>query len=211
MLFGDLALAFRVVFFLPEQGQIAIQIPLEFIVEEHADRPASAALNASSLLLVKPVEIGVVFDLAQLHQTVVDGLIVGELAVLLEETMCSLGERYYSQGLLLRDFKGLLAQQGLPRKIADVLLHPLAISGVGKLREVRRGNHAEFADFLEGMHLGIAEEIRPVTDVILAPRVAAFLAGGMLLPSVGAIATARGLRRRNPTVSRVGRCRSGLT
>ena len=76
---ATLALAFRVIFFRPEQGQVAIQIPLEFVVEKHADRPAAAALDAGSLFLIEAVQIGVVFDLARLHQAVVDGLITGEL------------------------------------------------------------------------------------------------------------------------------------
>ena len=51
----------------PEQRQVAIQIPLEFIVEDHADQPSSALLDAGSLFLVEPVEIGIVFDFARLR------------------------------------------------------------------------------------------------------------------------------------------------
>ena len=79
VLLGDSVSCVRVVFFRRHLGQIAIQISLEFIVEEHADRPASAALDAGSLFLIEPVEIGVVSDFARFQQTVVDGLIVGKL------------------------------------------------------------------------------------------------------------------------------------
>ena len=80
-----------------------------------------------------------------------------------------------------------------------------AIPAVGMFREVRHGDHAELADFLQGVHLGIAEEIRAITDVIRAWGSTPFVAGGMLVPSFGAIATARGLRRGIPTVTRVRR------
>jgi len=84
-------------------------------------------------------------------------------------------------------------------------INSLAISAVGVLREVRHRDHAELADFLEGVHLGIAKEIGAVPDVISARRITAFVAGGMLLPNLSAIATVRGFRRRISTVSRVGR------
>jgi len=77
VLFRDFAFAVEIVFFRSQQGEIAIQIALEFIVEEYADRAASAALDAGNFLLLKPVEIGVVFDFAGFHQAVVDGLVVG--------------------------------------------------------------------------------------------------------------------------------------
>jgi hypothetical protein len=60
------------------------------------------------------------------------------------------------------------------------------------------------------MHLGIAEEIRAITDVIRAWGSIPFVAGGMLVTSFAAIATARGLRLRISTISRVGRCCSVL-
>jgi hypothetical protein len=49
VLFGDLALTVQVVFFRSQEGQIAIQIPFEFIVEEHADyRPRAMAEKAAA-------------------------------------------------------------------------------------------------------------------------------------------------------------------
>jgi len=60
VLFRDFAFAVEIVFFRSQQGEIAIQIALEFIVEEYADRAASAALDAGNFLLIEPVEIGVV-------------------------------------------------------------------------------------------------------------------------------------------------------
>jgi hypothetical protein len=79
------------------------------------------------------------------------------------------------------------------------------------LRKVRDGDHPELADFLQGVHLGIAEEIRAITDVIRAWGSTPFVAGRMLAPSFGAIATGRGFRRGIPTVSCIGRCCSVLT
>ena len=117
------SLAVWIVFFRAKQGQIAIQIALEFIVEEHADRPASGALDAGSFFLIEPVEIGVVFDFARLPQAVVDGLIVGQLIRLLEKAVPGFGERYDSQGLFLRDFHGLVGNERLLGKAANVFVH----------------------------------------------------------------------------------------
>ena len=127
----------EIVFFRSEQGQIAIQIPLQFVVEKHADRSASAALDAGSFLLIEPVEIGVVFDFTGFHQAVVDGLVVGHLVRVLEKAMPGFCERDNAQRLLLRDFKGVVPDQGLACERANVLLHSFTISAVGVLRKVR--------------------------------------------------------------------------
>jgi hypothetical protein len=142
---------------------------------------------------------------------VIDGLIVGELVRLREKAVPSFRKDHNSQGLLLRDFNGLVGEERLPPKSANVLFHPFAIPAVGMLCEVCHGDHPELADFLQGVHLGIAEEIRAITDVIRAWGSTPYVAGGMLFPSFGAVVTARGLRRGIPTVSCIGRCCSVLT
>ena len=93
-------LAVRVVFVRAEQGEITIEIPLEFVVEQHADRPASAALDAGSLFLIEPVEIGIVFDLTGFDQTVVDGLVVGHLIRILEKAVPGFRKSDNAQRLL---------------------------------------------------------------------------------------------------------------
>jgi len=205
VLLGDSFLGVRVIFRRRHLGQIAIQIPLEFIVEENANRPASAALDAGCLFLIEPVEIVVVLDLARFQQTVIDRLIVGNFVRVLEKAVASLRERYNSQGLFLRDFNGLVADERVTGKPPNIFVHPFSISAVGILREVRHRNHAELADFLDGVHLGIAEEIGPVPDVISAGRIAALLAAGMLRPNFGAIAAVRGASRGISTAWRVGK------
>ena len=101
VLFRDFAFAVESVFFRSQQGQIVIQIPFEFIVEEHADRAASAALDAGNFLLIEPVEIGVVFDFAGFHQAVVDGLVVGHLIRVLENAMPGFRKGHDTQGLFV--------------------------------------------------------------------------------------------------------------
>ena len=85
----------------------------------------------------------------------------------------------------------------------NVFVASFAISGVGKLRKVRYGNDAKLADFLEGVHLGIAEKIGAIPDVIGARRIAVFVAGGMLFANLGGIAAANRLLAR--TCRRLGR------
>jgi hypothetical protein len=55
------------------------------------------------------------------------------------------------------------------------------------------------------VHLGIAEKIGAVPDVVGARRIGAFVASGMLLPSIIAIATVWGFWRWIPRASCVGR------
>src|ERR1700732_3093902 len=83
----DSLLCIRIVFFRSKKRQIAIERPLEFIVEKHADGSASAALDAVSLFLIEAVEIGVVFDFAGFPQAVVNGLTIGKLVRLFKEAM----------------------------------------------------------------------------------------------------------------------------
>jgi hypothetical protein len=95
-----------------------------------------------------------------------------------------------TQSLLLRDFHGLIGKERLLCKPPNVFVHLLRISSVGIPREVRDGNYAEFADFLQCVHLGFAEEIGAIADVVGARRITAWVAGVMLLARLGAIATA---------------------
>src|SRR4029077_14868519 len=129
----------------------------------------------------------------------------GELVCLREKAVPGLGERYNSQGLLLRDFNRLVGNERLSGKPSNVFIHLFAMSAVGILRQVRHGNHAELANFLEGVHLGIAEEIDAATGVILARGIAAFVVGGMLFANLVVFATASDFRHRVPAVSCVGR------
>ena len=119
----------------------------------------------------------------------------------LENAVPGFRKRDNAQRLLLRDFKGVVSDQRLACERANVLLHSFAIPVVGVLRQVRHRDDAELADFCQGVHLGIAEEIGAIPDVIGARRIAAFVAGRMLLAGFGAIAAARGFRRRTPALS----------
>ena len=77
----------------------------------HAHRPAARAFDPGGLLLIEAVQIGVVFGFSRLHQTVVDGLVVGEPVGLLEKPLPRFGQGENAQRLLLRDFKGLFGQR----------------------------------------------------------------------------------------------------
>jgi hypothetical protein len=158
-------------------------------------------LDASGLFLVKPVEIGVVPDFTGLPQAVVNGLVVGKLMGLPEKAVPGFRQRYDAQGLFPRDFDGLVGDERLLGEPPKVFVGPFAISAVGKLRKVRYGNDPKLADFLQGVDLGIAEEIGAITDVIGARRITAFVVGGVLFANFGASAVARDFRRGLPSVS----------
>jgi hypothetical protein len=125
---------------------------------------------------------------------VVNGLVVGQLIGVPEKAVPGFRKRYDAQGLFLRDFHGLVGNERLLGEPPNVFVASFAISAVGKLREVCYRNYAKPADFLERVHLGIAEKVAAITDVIRARKVAAFVAGGMLFANLGAIAAARDFR-----------------
>ena len=83
----------RIVFFRSKKRQIVIQIALNFVVEQHADWAAFAALDASSFFLIEPVEIGVVSDFAGFAQAVVNGLVVGQLVGVPEKAVPGFRQR----------------------------------------------------------------------------------------------------------------------
>ena len=102
-----------VVFFRSEFGQVAIEIPLEFIVQNDAQRSAASAFDPVGFLVVKAIQIGVVFGLSRLHQTAVDGLVFGEAVRVLQKPLPLLGQGEDAQRLSLRGFKGLFCKQRL--------------------------------------------------------------------------------------------------
>ena len=184
------------------------RVALKFVVEKHADGSAPGALDAGSLFLIEAIEIGVVFDFARFHQTVVDRLIVGKLVGPREKAVTSLRERQHAQSLLLRDFEGLVAEQRLSCEATNVLFHSLGVTTIGVLRQITHGDYAKLADFLQGKHFGIAEKISAITDVIRARRFLPFFRAEDPLPSLGAIGPAKAVRCGIPAASCVGRCRS---
>jgi hypothetical protein len=65
--------------------------------------------------------------------------------------------------------------------LPNITLHVLAISEIRILREVRRRNHTELADFFEGVDLGIAQKIGAVADVMSARRITACVVARVLV------------------------------
>jgi len=113
VLFGDPFLRIGVVFSRAEFGQIAIEIPLEFIVENDAQRPAASAFDPVGFLVVDAIQNGVVFGLSRLYQTVINLLIFGEPVGVLQKPLPLLGQGEDAQRLSLRGFKGLFCKQRL--------------------------------------------------------------------------------------------------
>ena len=66
MLLGDLVLAVWVVLFGSKQGEVSVEIPLQFIVQNDAERPAAGASNAGRFFVIEAVQVGVVPCFARL-------------------------------------------------------------------------------------------------------------------------------------------------
>jgi hypothetical protein len=59
-----------------EPGEIAIHFLFQFEIEEHAAHSAAPPIDPVFLLLIDPVQLGVVFDLPRLHKTRIDFLVI---------------------------------------------------------------------------------------------------------------------------------------
>jgi hypothetical protein len=68
--------------------------------------------------------------------------------------------------------------------MADVALHSGVVSPVDVLRKVSHRDDAEFADFSEGVKLGIAEQIGAISHIVAARRIAAVAVPGKMFASL---------------------------
>ncbi len=75
MALGDLFEGFRRPSFLVESCEIAIEIPFEFVVENHA-RDDLRSIRSVRFRLIQAVEVRIVFCFAWLGKSVIDGLFV---------------------------------------------------------------------------------------------------------------------------------------
>src|SRR5713226_8044894 len=207
VLFGDFVFPLLVVPIRSKQGEIAIQILLEFVVEDDSGRSASSPRDSGSLLLIEAVEIGIVFDFSRLQQSVIDDLFIRELVRAREKAVAGFRERKHSQRFLLRDFDGLVGEQTLLTEVAYVLLHSLAISLVSMLRKVGRSDDAESADFLEGVQLRIAEQVGAVPHIVGARGVVSFATFRVAFLGRRHLRTFLRLGRCSPDVSAIRGCR----
>ncbi len=73
---GNVALLVWVIPFWAEPSKIAIHFLFQFEVEEHAAHLAASPLDPVFLLLIDPVQFGVVFGLSRLHKTSIDFLLI---------------------------------------------------------------------------------------------------------------------------------------
>ena len=77
----------------------------------------------------------------------IDDLVLWESICRFEKVVTSFCEDQDSQGLFLRDWDGLVSNQTVADEPANVPLHTVSIPTIGMLREVRRRNDAELANF----------------------------------------------------------------
>ena len=72
---GDSFAHFFRLLFRCERGEFAVQIALQFVVENDAGDTSACCLDALGLRLVQAIEIGIVFCFAGLHEPVIDDLV----------------------------------------------------------------------------------------------------------------------------------------
>jgi len=129
------------------------------------------------------------FCFAGFYQTVVHGLGVGQTTRGLNEPLAGLCQSEDSGGLSVANRDGFFRQQSLLLQPADFAFHAACVALVSETSEVASGNHSESADFCECFELRIANEIRPVPQVISLRRIdcfgLAFVTHGNVLDALG--------------------------
>ncbi len=104
--------------------------------------------------------------LAELHETVVDGLGVGQAVRFPNEPFTGLGQREKSRGLSLADRDGFFRQKLLLLEAPDFALHAAGVALVSELCEVVRRDHAERSDFRKCFELRIANEVGAILQAV---------------------------------------------
>jgi hypothetical protein len=104
--------------------------------------------------VIEPVKIGVVLGFARLDQAVIDRLLFGKMAGLFQEPSAGLCERDGAKRFFARDFKRAFRDKGLPPETPEVAFHARGVARIGVTSQVWRRNHAEFAEFPEGVEFG---------------------------------------------------------
>src|SRR6266566_740570 len=87
---GNVALLIWVILFGAEPHKIAVHFLFQFEIEEHAAHLASPPLDPVFLLLIDPLQFGVVLVLSRLHKTRIDFLVIRNSSRPLDESSASL-------------------------------------------------------------------------------------------------------------------------
>jgi hypothetical protein len=146
---------------LTELGKLPVHGLFELEIQDDALNSADVADDLGSSFLVKPVEVGVVFDLARLHETRVENLIRVDVlwAVALEQRETLAGEREIDSSA---GVNRLDADKALTGETPNVTRRLVAVAGVTELGEIVQRERAKGADFGERSDLGVAEHQSPV-------------------------------------------------
>jgi hypothetical protein len=85
--------------------------------------------------------------------------------------MSALGEREQFARCMLGAFKNAFANESLPQKIAEVVLHLVTLPAVRVICEVRNGDDAKLPEVNEGLDFGVAETVAAITVINETSRI----------------------------------------
>src|SRR5215470_11704129 len=163
-----------------QASDIAVDFPLELVVENDPRNAAAFLLNPSGFFLVKAVEIGVVVCLFGSHETAVHGLVAGGDAIPVKEPKafsrkgCELARGSF------RPRKRTKADQAQTHEMSEATFR-FVRGAIDVLRKVEPVDHAESPQFPNRQDLGFGEAIPSISDVqdlASAQHVAALMLGG---------------------------------
>lgn len=139
---------------------------LQLVIEDDATKLAAPVVNAIRLLLIHPVDGGVMGELGGLHQAGVETLrFAVYLATLrFQESLAAIGEHGDPQCSPSRRAERMPLDQLLPSQVAELVLSTIVVAEVAAASQVGLFDGSETPDLAERFELGPLEpkDLAPV-------------------------------------------------
>jgi hypothetical protein len=148
---------------LPGARQIGVEVAFDLVVQLDADDFAATAFDFIADLVIEAVEFGIVERFFGLLETVVGSLVRTKESAVGEGPMAFLGERHGANWGKVGIHDGSLFHKPLAAQVREIVLHLGGVAVVGELGEITGGHDAKLADLGQGVQLGIAQLVGPVT------------------------------------------------
>ena len=159
VLFGDGMFAICRIAVFSELCEIAIQVLLQFVVENDAKVSAALTLDLRGLFLIEPVEVGVVMGLAGFGEAVIQSLTLASALALRQKAMAILSESEQLAGTHFLMRNGFHFNETLANEIFHVGSHAIVVPAIDKFREILPGHSAEFPEFHHRYDFRVPEAI----------------------------------------------------
>jgi hypothetical protein len=148
---------------LPGTCQIGVEVAFDLVVQLDADDFAATAFDFIADLVIKAVEFGVVEGFFGFLQSVVGSLVRTKGSAEGESPMAILGERHGANRGKVGIQDGSLSHKPLAAQVPEIVVHARGVAVVSELGEIMDGHDAKLADLGQGVQLGIAKLVGPVT------------------------------------------------